>query len=335
MNKIRIYTDKGPHAVNIYGKIYHFKDVRINKHVFTICEANDDYITSQLLTLPGYFKDSPIQLKDDTFDTTPVLIGSFDKGVTIADRQYKFKKQSPYTFLVCNIPISDASVLINISPDNFWLANDPDKLLIAQNKKQEIDAFNTLKQQEKVRFTLKNYAIAEAENKRNMEKKDLRNVHEVMHDIYVSDAKSHGIDITEQSPLYKDDLVKSETKEKTKDKPIKKKNKIKEIIENSTKTVVNKSEGLLSAQKIVTPDDLPNLQKDLENQMEIIKENAKKNVADPSLFKYKEFLIYVKEAMLGIEDLNLLKERELNSDKPRDSIIKIIDSEIKKVKGIK
>jgi len=321
---MRIFTTKGPHAINFCNRIFHFKDHEANGHVITYCDSKDDYLSQQFVdNFDGYTDECPVHLNGgEKPDMTPVLIGSLDKGVTINNHDYHFKPDKNYPFMTCSIPVHDAAILINISPDNFWVANDPEKALFAKRKIKEIRT----KQREidKIKFTLKNIALMEAQNKRLIEKDDNRNLGEVLSDIYVSDAKSHGLDYTDEYPLHKEKSAPKKAESKHRDIEIP---KIQEIIDNKTKTIVNKSQTLDKMRRLVTPDDLPSLKKDIE------KVKVDERIIDPGELNFNDFMKDLKEKMYGIEDLNIILERELDN-KNRKTIVQTLNREIRKLKGM-
>jgi hypothetical protein len=324
MKTKKIYSDAAK-VTNYRGRALKFVPEEINGQTVYMCEVPDDVLTEQLLRIPRYTDNPPVTIEPKIVSNKKVLVGSFNKATSYYTTPYYFKPHSKYPFNVCSIPAAHAFALIEIKPEHYWLVTDDDVEMF--EKVQAIKQQRQVPEKKRtVIYTVKEKEEKEKEFAEMIEKSaDKRNVNEVVRDIYVKDAKRHGYDLGEETSDKKAEKPKPK-KKKTKS------SKMKKIIEKgSGESSVEVSETIEKVRDLVTPEDIPDLNRDLE-KAKIVIPTRQVRASEMTYRKVVE-LFADPDKKFTIEELNHMLNLEKDG-KNRRTVLKIIKKQIQNLKGV-
>lgn len=315
------------------GRRFEFKKQLHYGQPVYVCDAQDDLISRSLVNIPPYTLTPPVIFRKKSSSNLFRLVGSYVKKISVMGAAYTFvpDNKNVYPFRLALIPEHHAKILIVSSSHLFWYAEDIEKfraVVREQAKKKKL--------KNEIKYTLKTVDQAEEQARKLMEMGDKRELNEVLFDIYTHDASRKGFDVIPPEQLSKrpdqkrpgprnlDDLRKQKEKEEE-DKLIKKMSGFSQLVEQG-KQPVKVNEKLQAIQRLVTPEDLPGLEKDLKKMART--KTSKVNTGEYTVQKMKKFL---RDNIFTIDELQVMADHELK-DTNRVSIISLIREEIKKIR---
>lgn len=349
---VKVYTDQEL-TTRFNGRVFTFRKRLYYGQAVYSCDAINDQLTHELCKIPGFTITPPVEFKKEEQSNQDnkslLLVGSFEKKGSVLGNPYHFKKdtQGIYIFNIALIPEHHATIMVTASPDTFWLIDDVPTWRRAINQQivnKQVEQEKKLKTSEFTIKTIKEIQKAEAED----EKMDRRNLQEVLFEVFTKDASNHGLDLIPDEE--KKEAERKEAKKITKkDELVKKKKEdffdriMKENqddIDNMEKSInkpvdVRVSPVIESVQGLVTPDDLPSLQKDIEKSWSPEKKKKKVEIP-PDTTKTDEFTYHKLKELLAknkftIEELNFMIEHEKQTDR-RTSVVALMRKQIGKIK---
>ena len=328
---IKIYA-KNELVMSYRGRKFEFvKQLHYGQPVY-VCDAPNDLLSRSLVNIPPYTLTPPVIFQKKTDPKLFRLVGSYVKKISVMGCPYHFvpDKKNVYPFRLALIPEHHAKILIKSSGHLFWYAEDIENFrkVVQKQVKQKKKLTNEIK------YTVKTVDQAEEQAKKMIESGDQRQLNEVLFDIYTHDAARMGFDVIPPEQLSKS-LNQKKTpktfeelkKEKEKEEDERIKNKItgfSKLIEQGRQSV-KITEKLKSIQRLVTPDDLPGLKKDLQ------KLKPKTSNIDTGEFTVQKMKNFLRDNIFTIDELQMMADNELQ-DLNRVSIISLIREEIKKIR---